>query len=327
VGVIRCDTHAFWYAHFFDTPDPPGMRAGHRCNHYYFYRCDDPATPRFEPVPGMRISRVYDEQDIGAAERLRGALGGRPKVCQSLEEVSDGVDLVYLANCNTDGEDHLRYATPALRKGVPLFLDMPFAYTLAEAREILALANRHDSVVMCGFMLGQSPHFRRFRARFADIAPVRRLVVPNHGPILENLTAALTITQLILGDGCEWVQSSGDTPHDLVRLHYDRPDGGTEAIVANARHPARGQRMTSTNYHHCGWTASAYGDGGAVHSPRVDDYSFTYGGDRMARMAKYMALTRKAPILRESMLELMKMVEATRQSHATGRPVALADVP
>ena len=89
MGVIRCDTHAFWYAHFFDTPDADGMRAAHRGIHYYFYRCDDPASRRFEPVPGMRITRVYDEGDVGAAERLKTALGGRPRVCRSLEEVSD----------------------------------------------------------------------------------------------------------------------------------------------------------------------------------------------------------------------------------------------
>ena len=87
---------------------------------------------------------------------------------------------------------------------------------------------------MCGFMLRESPHFRRFGARFPDIAPVRRLVVPNFGPSLENLSCGITITQLLLGDGCEWVQSSGDKPLNLVRLHYEGPDGGTDAIVANA---------------------------------------------------------------------------------------------
>ena len=326
VGVIRCDTHAFWYAHFFAVPDPTAMRIGHRCNHYYFFQHDNPEVQRFEAVPGMKITRVYDEGDSNAAEQLRLALGGRPKVCRSLEEVSDDVDLVYLANCNSDGEDHLRYATPVLRKGVPLFLDMPFAHTLAEAREILALADRHDSGVMCGCMLRESPHFKRFRARFPDIAPGRRLVVPNHGPSLENLTSALTITQVLLGDGCVWVQSSGDTPLNLLRLHYDGPNGSTEAIVANASHPFPDRHMTSSNYHHCGWTASAYGDGGAVHSPRVDDYMFMYGGIRLAKMAKYMALTRKTPIARKSMLELMRMVEAARLSHGTGQPVNLADV-
>ena len=326
VGVIRCDTHAFWYAHFFDVPDPTAMRIGHRCNHYYFFQHDNPEVQRFEAVPGMKITRVYDEGDSNAAEQLRLALGGRPKVCRSLEEVSDDVDLVYLANCNSDGEDHLRYATPVLRKGVPLFLDMPFAHTLEEARGILALADRHGSVVMCGFMLRESPHFKRFRARFPDIAPVRRLVVPNHGPSLENLTSALTITQVLLGDGCVWVQSSGDTPLNLLRLHYDGPNGSTEAIVANASHPFPDRHMTSSNYHHCGWTASAYGDGGAVHSPRVDDYMFMYGGIRLAKMAKYMALTRKTPITRKSMLELMRVVEAARLSHGTGQPVNLADV-
>ena len=123
-----------------------------------------------------------------------------------------------------------------------------------------------------------------------------------------------------------WVQSSGDTPLNLLRLHYDGPNGSTEAIVANASHPFPDRHMTSSNYHHCGWTASAYGDGGAVHSPRVDDYMFMYGGIRLAKMAKYMALTRKTPIARKSMLELMRMVEAARLSHGTGQPVNLADV-
>ena len=323
VGVIHCDTHAFWYAHYFDRPDAALMRKNHRGCHYYFYTPDAPGTLRVRPARGMRITRVFDEKNPDRAEALAETLSGRPRICETLGEVSDEVDLVYVANCNGDGKDHVRFAAPGLKKGVPLFCDMPFGYTLEEARRIVGLARAHQTAVLCGFMLRESPHFKRFRRRFADIAPVARLVVPIFGPTLENACCGLTIAQCIMGDGCEWVESGGQGPYDLLRMHYPGPARGTEVFVVNDSPPVPGRRAYSSTYHHCGYTVSAYGASGATHSRRVDDYVFMDGGRRLAVLAKRMAQTRKPPVAYESLLELMEMIEAARLAHKTGKRVTL----
>lgn len=325
VGIIRCDTHGFWYAPLFERPDPDLYRKNHRGCHYYFYRWDDPRKQRIGPVPGMVIARVYDE-NRSLAEALSEAYRGRPKVCDRPEDVSDDVDLVYIADCSGEGKDHLRYAAPGLKKGVPHFVDKPFAFTLADAREMISLARKHDTAVMCLSLLRASPYLRRFRTRLADIAPVGTIVIPCGGPSLAAVFHGLSTAQNIMGEGCEWVQSMGPVIYDILRLHYPGPQGGTDVIVFNARGADPRARMTAAIYHHCRYHASAYGAFGAAHSPLVGDYRFPDGGIEIVRLAKRMALTRKPPVAYDSMLELMEMIEAARLAHNKGRRVYLEEV-
>ena len=166
VGIIRCDTHAYWYAPYFEKPDPKLYRKAHRGCHYYHYRWDDPDRMRLSTVPSMTIAKVYDEEDPRKAEGLSEAYRGRPKVCDSYEEVSDDVDLIYIADCSYEGKDHLRFATPGLKKGVPHFVDKPFAFTLKDARKMIDLAKKHRTAVMCSSLLRQSPFLRRFPGSF-----------------------------------------------------------------------------------------------------------------------------------------------------------------
>ncbi len=326
VGIIRCDTHGYWYSPLFEAPDPEIYRKHHRCCHYYFYSCDDPHKLRFRPIPNMKIVNLYDEANPQRAACLSEAYGGRPRVCSSCEEVSEGVDLVYVADCDFEGKDHLRYATPGLKKGVPHFVDKPFAYTLADARKMIALAVRHKTAVMCSSLLRRSPYLDRFRVRTGDIAPVGRLSVRSGSQSLASVFHALSLVQQVMGGGCEWVESMGPAPHGVIRLHYPGADGGTDALILNAEGVIPGHRMCSSTYHHCRYTVSAYGDKGTITSPGVDDYLFLESGVRIVRMAREMALTKKPPIPYASMLELMEMIEAARLSNRKARRVALKEL-
>lgn len=327
VGIIRCDTHGFWYAHIFQKPDPVLMRKNHRGCHYYFYRRDDPSQLRFPPVSGMTVTRVFDEDDPTEAEKLSEALGGKVKVCKRLEEASDDVDLVYIADCNLEGKDHLHYATPGLKKGVPHFVDKPFAFTLADARKIIELAEKHNTAVMCASLLRYSPLLERFGKHLADVAPVGRVDIPGAGSSLAAVYHAISAGQNIMGYGCEWVESMGLTIYDVLRLHYPGADGGTDVFLFNGMGSVPGRVTYSSTYHHCEvFMASAYGAEGAMHSPRVGDYEYPIGGLRIVKMAKRMAQTRKPPLDYTTMLEAMEIIEAARIAHASGKRVALKDI-
>jgi len=66
----------------------------------------------------------------------------KPEVCDTLEKVSNDVDLVFIADCNGDGSDHLKLATPSLKKGIPTFIDKPFADEVKDAIAIVRCAAR-----------------------------------------------------------------------------------------------------------------------------------------------------------------------------------------
>jgi len=322
VGIIRCDTHAHWYAPLIEKPDPQRYRKAHRGCHYYFYEPSAPHRPRFPAVRGMRIAKVFDEEDRTRAEGLSEAYCGRPKVCHTLDEVSDGVDLVYIADCNGEGEDHLRLARPGLVKGVPHFIDKPFAYRLKDARRMIAIAEEHGTAVMCASLLRYVPHLARFRTSLANIAPVHSLFIPNYGPSLACLFHCLSIAQHLLGEGCKSVESMGTEYCDLLRLRYRR----SHALVFGARGTEPKRPAAAAQYGHSGYCVSAYGAGGDVHTPRIDDYLYPHAGVRIVKMARQLALTKKPPIPYETMLEPVKMIEAARLAHNTGRRVDLEDV-
>ena len=322
VGIIRCDTHAFWYAPLFEKPNPDRYRKAHRGCHYYFYRPDDPSRLRVPTVPGMTVSRVFDEEDRDRAAALSDAFEGRPRVCDSFEEVSDDVDLVYIADCNYEGKDHLRLAEPGLSKGVPHFVDKPFAFTLEDARTMIDLAKRHETAVMCASLLRYSPFLERFRGRLRDIAPVGSLLVPSYSTSLATVFHGVSVVQCVMGEGCEWTECMGPDAFDVLRLGYAKND----AIILSALGTAPGYVVTSANYHHCAYQVTAYGARGAAYSPRVDDYLFPHGGVRIVKMAKAMAQSKQPPISYASMLEPMEMIEAARLAHKRRRRVYLDEV-
>ena len=323
VGIIRCDTHALWYAPYFEKPDPQRYRDAHRGLHYYHYKWDDPEKMRLGTIPGMTISRVYDDEDRANAEKFSEIYCGRPKVCDSYEEVSDDVDLVYIADCSYEGKDHLRFATPGLRKGVPHFVDKPFAYTLKDAQAMVDLGKKHNTAVMCLSLLRESPYLDRFKIRLRDIAPVGSLFVACGGPGLNSVFHGLSMIQSIMGEGCQWVESMGPQPYYAMRLHYPGLAGGTEVILFTSRRAPPAAEFNAGTCNHCRHFASAYGAGGSIHSPGVGDYLFPYSGVRIVKMAKRMAQTKKPQIPYESMLELMEMIEAGRCAHNKGKRVYL----
>jgi len=326
VGIIRCDTHGFWYAPFFEEGDPKLFHEVRRGIHYYAYRWYDPDRQILPAIPGMVIARVWHDEGRKPAEAMSKAYRGRPIVCDSFEEVSDDVDLVFLADCNYEAEDHVRLAAPGLKKGVPHFIDKPFAYTLKDAHKIIALAKKHKTAVMTASLLRHSPHLKRFRSRLKDIAPVTRLLVPSYGSSLAGFYHALSVCQAVLGERCDWVESMGTELFGVVRLHFPGPAGGTDAIIFNAIGKAPKLKLTAAKYAHCAYHVSAFGAGGAAHNPPVNDYAFIAAGPIVVRLAKQMALTGKPPIPYDSMLQTTRMIEAARLAHNKGRRVYLKNI-
>ena len=165
VGLIRCDTHGMWYGAQMDAHDPLLLRQPMPVEdemlyswqrggvHYFYYTIFCNPTRMTAPrVEGFRITKVWDE-DRRSAEMFSRVFHGRPKVCDSFDQVSDDVDLVFVADCNYDGSDHLELARPGLEKGVPTFIDKPIARNLDDSLTIMALAAKHGANVLSLSML------------------------------------------------------------------------------------------------------------------------------------------------------------------------------
>ena len=152
VGLIGCNKRALWYGAIFGNIDPLAYDRldGSACHHMTIYGSDE---LRIKKATGFRLAKVYDAH-AQAAETIANAFRTKPEVCKTLDEVSDGVDLVFIANESGDGRDHLKLATAGLRKGVPTFVDRPFASRVKDAKAMISLARRKRTPLLsCSLLL------------------------------------------------------------------------------------------------------------------------------------------------------------------------------
>lgn len=330
VGIIRCDTHGMYFGPLmekhdpvlFDMPVPMSepapytwMRGG---NHYYFYThyCD-PTRMTVPRVEGFELVKLWDA-NRHAAEIASKVFYGKPKVCNRFEEVSDDVDLVLIGDCNGEGKDHLKLATPGLKKGVATLVDKPFAYTVVDARAMLRLADRHKAPIMSLSMLRTTPATTRFRDRLADTGGVNFGSIDGGGTGLQGLIHSISLARHVFGAGIQTVRVLSAPNQTLVYLDYgDRPDRPKHGVVI---HCNVGKPFHSAMY------ISAIGERGKVDSIELGDWQFPYAAAELLRLARQMALTRKSPIPREEMIECIAVAEAVRRAQKLGRAVKLDEV-
>src|SRR5262249_31538425 len=157
-----CDGHAAFFSPVFAEHDPyvfrePVLRdriaqmpmAWQRggMHRFYYAQIGRPERMTIPNVDGFEVVKLWDAHRDNA-EILQRILCGKPRICETLDQASDDVDLVFISDCNFDGSDHLELARPGLQKGVPTFVDKPFAASLADVRELLRLAGEHDTPVL-----------------------------------------------------------------------------------------------------------------------------------------------------------------------------------
>ena len=328
---MRCDTHGAYYAALMDKHDPlllrdpsslgltdrgdSWMRGGAYFYHYTHYSDSRLMTVPF--VNGFRITKMWDPNPV-ASTMLSKIFYGKAQVCKRPEEASDDVDMVFLADCNGDGSDHRKLAEPGLRKGVPTFVDKPFACDVKDAVAMVDLARKRRTPLMSLSILRTVPHFTRFRARFAELGALHFGSVEGGGTTFAGQIHTINIAQHLFGSGVVSVQSMGKEPMSYMHLDYGgRKDRPLQGVTLNC--------LIGTTPH-CAFYASAYGPEGAVHSPPIGDFQFPWGAARNLELARQMVQTRKPVVPYEEMIENVAVATAARLSHKRGRAVKLSEV-
>ena len=330
VGLIRCDTHGAYYGPLMQKHDPMRLQMPlpidrparyswqHGGAHFYFYtNYADPRQMTVDAVEGFRLTRLWDEHR-DAAECLADVFYDKPLVCDSFAEVSDDVDLLFVADCNGDGSDHLALATPGIEKGIPTFIDKPLAYSVEDTRAILALAERHGAPVTSISILSALPGFAQFAQRLPETGDLQFGTVQGGGTQMAGHIHAINLALRIFGNSVRTVRCMGDTPLNTIHLSYgERPDRPARGVTINCDVGA---------VWHCAFHVSAYGTAGAIHSPPLGDFVFPFGAAEILRMVKAMVVTGEPPPITADMLEGVAVAEAARLAQHQGRSVEIAEV-
>jgi predicted dehydrogenase len=121
-------------------------------------------------VPGR--SEVWPDRIPGHVETLRGygvAILERPE--ELLAPVNGHpIDAVMIES--VDSGVHLERSLPFIEAGLPLFVDKPFAPTLAEARQLVEAAQRRGVPLLSASALRYCPEVLEVQARAEELGPV-----------------------------------------------------------------------------------------------------------------------------------------------------------
>jgi len=266
---------------------------------------------------GFEITKLWDEHRV-AAKMASDVFFGKPRVCDSFEEVSDDVDLVFVADCNFDGSDHLELARPGLEKGVPTYVDKPFADSLENARSILELSRKHDAPVFSLSILRAEPAFALFRNRIPEVGEVSFAAFHGYGSIPAGLVHTVSLSQLLFGTGFKFVQVMESERQTSVYLDYgERDDRPKQGVMINCDVGSR--PFTSL-------TATIIGTKGQIHETVLGDYQYAAGSVEIIRMIRTMVETKKTPAIMMEVLETIATLDAFKVARETGKAAPVEDV-
>lgn len=112
---------------------------------------------------GVELAALVDRDrsQAEAVEReLRAAGGAMPQIFASVEELIAADTGIAAASIAVPTTEHLAVARPLMQAGVDVLVEKPIAPTLAEADELVALAQKHGRVAQAGHLERFNPAVR-----------------------------------------------------------------------------------------------------------------------------------------------------------------------
>ncbi|HEX4612086.1 MAG TPA: Gfo/Idh/MocA family oxidoreductase [Urbifossiella sp.] len=194
-------------------------------------RLNQVGTDREQFVEGGRIVVGCPGESALSPERIAGFTAEMRKYNVPLvdrpEDMIGRVDAMLIES--VDGTVHLARARPFLERGIPCFVDKPFACSAADARAIIDLAARHKTFVFSSSSLRYAPEVVQYVAAPAKgkvlgcavhcPAPLSPNPARNAGLYHYGIHGA-EIVYTLMGPGCRRVTCVHDAGVDVVTGHW-----------------------------------------------------------------------------------------------------------
>ncbi|MFH0965422.1 MAG: Gfo/Idh/MocA family oxidoreductase [Planctomycetota bacterium] len=355
LALVRCDTHGYYYGMLMARCDPLLVEKYNKIAHFYATDWYDPKHIILPTTYDFEIVKCYDANGERAAQFSEAFLG--VQVCGSVEEMAEGIDAAFVGDCDGGGGDHLELAAPFLRRGIPTFVDKPFASTLRDAKEIVALAKRHRAPLYNSSILSEVIAADTFKRRFDEIGPaganwtelaqaaVSLKCKPDKvGGVMLGVVKGVggAISQENLGARDQLVGIEDRLAYIIhgIALAINVFGKGVEWVEAMGTlpleylhlHLASGRDVIILNTsvdvfpERCSFYVEAYSKMGAIHSGPIGDPEFLRGADRIVKKLRKMVRTGEPPVDYGDILEHIAVVEAGQRAQKTGSRVFLKNV-
>lgn len=252
-------------------------------------------------VPGT--SAISPERIPGYVEQMRRY--GVPLFDDPMELVGK-VDAVLIES--VDGSVHRERAMPFIEKGIPLFVDKPFACSLEDARAMMRAAVARHVPLMSSSSLRYAPEVTEAREAGGIVGATTFGPAPTHprNPGLFHYGIhPVEMLFTLMGKGCERVTCLSDDSGEVATGRWR--DGRVASI--------RGIRSGRSDY---GFTI--FGEKAVTTRPAGTTYIYRELLKRVVSMFE----TRELPIDPEETLEIVAFIEgALRSANAGGAPVEI----
>ncbi len=305
LGVVSLDqkanAHSFWFPHFLNRTNLEAMAK---------YR--EKIKQRLEKHPsdsvaGFDVVRIWAEK-----EELKNALAETfsvPEKAADWKQAGEGMDGVLVIDTMSNGDRHRETAEYFLGKGVPVFVDKPFAPDPAAAGEIVATAKKTGTPLFSASVFRYLDETIALRKKLPEIGPVRFVEAIGNGDTLQYGIHPLEFVYGIVGPGVVSVRNAGDGDADVIHLKYA---DGKEATVLIYR----SQRPD--------FAITIYGAKGILSSGPIKVEQFDPGARRMMETFAEMVKTKTPPVPYDELVEEIKVLSAAIESRQNqGKEIAI----
>jgi predicted dehydrogenase len=283
---------------------------------------NDPARP--DHIPGARVVAAYKggSPDVEASatriDTFTATLRDKWKIelTDSIEDLVRRVDAVMITS--VDGRVHLAQARPVIAARKPVFIDKPFAASVADAAEIARLARGNGTPIFSSSSQRYNEDVVAIR-RDPRVTEVRGAMTwgpatlePHHPDLFWYGIHAVEMLYTFMGPGCERVTRTHTEGADVVVGHWK--DGRVGVV--------RGTRDSASTYGQV-----VFGPKAIVSAPPAapETKRSSYYGLITAVIEFFKTGTSPVPI--DETLEIMAFMQAADVSKSRGgAAVALAEV-
>jgi predicted dehydrogenase len=295
IGMIGCDTsHCAAFTRMFHDEKHPAHQPGFRVVAAY---------PSFSPDVKSSAGRV-EEYKKQLSEKYS------VKMVGSIDELLGGVDVVMIES--VDGRRHLPELKPVARAGKPVYIDKPFAASLADAKEMVRIIREARLPAFSCSSLRFDTAFVKFneaRDKHGQVLGCDAFSPAHLEPTNPGLfwygVHGVEILYTIMGRGCRKVSCNSTEDADVATGVWGDGRIGT----------MRGIRKGRDGYG--AWVLTEKGAPQML--PAANDF---YPG-LVAAMARFFR-TKEAPVSLDETLEIMAFIDAAlRSSKKNGEDVQL----
>lgn len=303
LSVIGLETtHGFIYPSMINGYDPPALQ---RNSLDIVWNIFPTNSARSIATAGVEIVACYDpDPNLGrkVAEACR-----IERVCAELADAYEGVDGVIITA--GDATTHLALAEPALRSGLPVFVDKPFAASIADATAMAELAERHGAPLFCTSAIRFADQTRALRQRYAAAIgePLTAHVIGT-GDYASYAVHSLEFLLSVWGSGARSLRSLGREGFDVIQLDFT---DGRQAIWQNVQ-------SLVWMFH-----LALYGTEGYDEAAISFDDRYGLFRNTAEQIAQFM-LTGESPVPLAETLEIVRILELVPSSRGDGRTHNLA---